>query len=635
MKKTYYKLFHGNLAFSAIPSEQLGEVIDKTYFPFLELVEKSKAKLALEISAYSLEIIKRLRPNWIKKFKSLYEIGLVELIGSGYMQIIGPLVPYEVNLKNQKLGKKVYKDILGITPKIAFINEQTYSDSMLDLSYEVGYEAIIMEWNNAYSINPRWKKEFSYAPVVLKGLKFTLPVIWSDSILFQQYQRYIHSEKNETEYFEFLDNYTNFHKVIPLYSSDLEIFNFRPGRFETEAVIEKDEWKRIENLLFKLLKKGSFKLPSEILQISKIDSKKLLYLTTNSHRIIVKKQDKYSLSRWAACGRGANLINTLCYNYYKTFSKESSNKDWKKLLKYWGSDYRTHITLDKWNEAISFLKKAKKEVPMQTFKQKEIKTSKYIKEKKGYLVFEKDRIRVLFNLKKGFTLDSVYIDKKNIPIGTIHHGELDLIQHGSDYYTGTTTIESVNTKKIANLQSIQDYKIEKSNIHEYSFSVKIKLNDDIVEKKVWTINCRDNTLSFYTKLKISEFIKGSIRLGTITLGKGFVNKNSYIKYKNGGNKFEKNYLLNNEINHHISKSIIQSSSSGIGVTNGKMKFYKNNKKLFTVEVNRISSYPFIMLQNNRDKRGYLTRIIFSVQEIDDTLKENNIKNFELKYKIKF
>ena len=101
MNKLSYKIYHANLAFSAIPEEQLAEVIDKCYFPLLNFVEKSKTKIGLEISGYSLEIIQNIRPAWITKFKELHNQGLIELIGSGYMQIIAPLIPYKVNLQNQ------------------------------------------------------------------------------------------------------------------------------------------------------------------------------------------------------------------------------------------------------------------------------------------------------------------------------------------------------------------------------------------------------------------------------------------------------------------------------------------------------------------------------------------------------
>ena len=54
MNKVYYKIYHANLAFSAIPEESLPEVIDKCYFPLLDFVAKTKTKVGLEISSSKL-----------------------------------------------------------------------------------------------------------------------------------------------------------------------------------------------------------------------------------------------------------------------------------------------------------------------------------------------------------------------------------------------------------------------------------------------------------------------------------------------------------------------------------------------------------------------------------------------------
>lgn len=124
-------------------------------------------------------------------------------------------------------------------------------------------------------------------------------------------------------------------------------------------------------------------------------------------------------------------------------------------------------------------------------------------------------------------------------------------------------------------------------------------------------------------------------MGVLTLDKTFALKNGIIKVKNGGKYYEKIKLKNSEINHHIPKSLIQSSISGIGCTDGVIKF-KNDDTSFKIEVNREVSYPFIMLENNKDKLGYLTRVYFSLQELDDTLKEkDNNSLFKLNYEIKF
>ncbi len=627
MNKLCYKIYHANLAFSAIPEESLPEVIDKCYFSLLDFVEKTKTKVGLEISGYSLEIIQKIRPKWIQKFKDLHKDGLVELVGSGYMQIIAPLVPYKINLQNQKIGLETYKTILGITPQIVFVNEQTFSTSLVDLYYEVGYKVLVMEWNNAYSFNNEIKKKDTYSPIIVKGIKKELPILWSDSILFQKFQRTVHKEREIEYYLSFLENYSKKHYAIPIYSSDLEIFNYRPGRFETEEKIIVNEWKRIETIVEKIKLIMNFELPSKVLE-KYLNKDKKIFLTNSVYPIIVKKQDKYSLSRWAACGRGASYINTLCFRYFKKIKQSQNKSEWKTLLKYWGSDYRTHITVDKWNKAIEDLEK------LTYFDNKEtkIKPSEYLIEKDDMLIFNKENLKIYFNKRKGLTLDSLFLDNKKFPICTVHHGELDLIKNGADFFTGTTIIESIETKKIADLINVQNFNFYELSNDKFMIKSKIKMKNGFSEIKSWIIDTKEKTLEFNLKLTTPNFVKGSIRAGIITLDRYFSSKNGIVKVKNGGKYFETIFLKGNEINQHSSKSILQSSTSGIGFSNGNIKF-QNDKCKFEIKVNRNISYPFIMLQNNKDKEGYLTRIYFSLQELDDTLKENNIREFNLDYKI--
>src|SRR5687767_14007246 len=71
-----------------------------------------------------------------------------ELIGSGWSQLIGPLVPYEVNYWNQRLGLEAYRQLLGVTPRLALVNEMAFSTGMVDVYAEAGYTGIVMDRDN-------------------------------------------------------------------------------------------------------------------------------------------------------------------------------------------------------------------------------------------------------------------------------------------------------------------------------------------------------------------------------------------------------------------------------------------------------------------------------------------------------
>jgi hypothetical protein len=117
-------LFHLNLAFSSIEEEQRPDVIARCYWPLLRLPDAIGAPIAIEATGYTLETIHAIDPAWTAELRRLTGTGQVEFIGSGYAQLIGPLVPARVNRANLELGQNSYQAILGLRPQIALVNEQ-------------------------------------------------------------------------------------------------------------------------------------------------------------------------------------------------------------------------------------------------------------------------------------------------------------------------------------------------------------------------------------------------------------------------------------------------------------------------------------------------------------------------------
>ncbi|MBW1963068.1 MAG: glycoside hydrolase family 57, partial [Deltaproteobacteria bacterium] len=143
-----YSVFHLNLAFSSIGEEQRPDVIRRCYWLLLRLAEENRLPIGIEATGYTLETAAAIDPAWVEELRRLTTEGPCEFIGSGYAQIIGPLVPAQVNDWNQKIGKDIYEKILGIEPKIAIVNEMAYSAGMVECYLNNGYQSIIMEWNN-------------------------------------------------------------------------------------------------------------------------------------------------------------------------------------------------------------------------------------------------------------------------------------------------------------------------------------------------------------------------------------------------------------------------------------------------------------------------------------------------------
>ena len=162
-----FALFHMNIAFSSIEEEQHGEVIARCYWPLLHLAEHH-GPIGIEASGFTLETIAAHDPRWIETLKRLIASGLVEFIGAGYSQMIGPLVPARVTTANLAIGNEIYRRLLGIKPNIALVNEQAYSGGLVGLYLDAGYYALLMDWDNPSS-HHQWPAETRYHPQLAIG----------------------------------------------------------------------------------------------------------------------------------------------------------------------------------------------------------------------------------------------------------------------------------------------------------------------------------------------------------------------------------------------------------------------------------------------------------------------------------
>ena len=99
-----------------------------------------------------------------------------------------------------------------------------------------------------------------------------LPILWSDSIMFQKLQHYVHGDISMNDYLSyFKDCLSNNDSVLPIYCNDAEIFDYRPGRFSEERPTHHEgEWNRIRKALNKIRDELCIDivLPSDALKVS-------------------------------------------------------------------------------------------------------------------------------------------------------------------------------------------------------------------------------------------------------------------------------------------------------------------------------------------------------------------------------
>ena len=263
-------LFHLNLAFSSLEVERRAGVIERCYRPLLALARRTEFPIAIEAPGWTLERIAEHDPSWLTDARDLIETGRVEFVGSGYAQCAAPLLPAHVNRWNLRLGLDVYQRLLGTRPRVALIAEQAYSPGLVGIYREAGFEAIVADWDNAFRSHPEWGPSVRGYPQVARGADAELPVVWSESIAFQKFQRYAHGEMTLQAYVDFVASAMESHRgALTLYANDAEVFDHRPGRFAAEPEIQEHEWDRIADALGALAAAGlgTPALPSEVLTL--------------------------------------------------------------------------------------------------------------------------------------------------------------------------------------------------------------------------------------------------------------------------------------------------------------------------------------------------------------------------------
>ena len=625
-----FAIFHINLCYSSIEEEQKTEVIKKCYWPLLNIIEKLKIPVAIEATGFSLEEIEKRDKTFIKKLKFLINKNYCEFIGSGYCQIIAPLVPAKVNYYNLQIGNQIYSKILNIKPKIALVNEQVFSTGIVKNYLRNDYETLILDWDNFINANKEVNKKNFYFPQKILDKKNEINVIWSSSVLFQNFQRYVHGEKSLNEYIKFLHTKkSNLKKSsICIYASDLETINYRTNRYFNEAKIQQNEWDRVEFLFKKLIKnKYKFIKPSDNLKIkNNFSSFKKIEFNNATFPSVTKKQDKYNIVRWAVSGRNNIKINTICWKIYTSFNKKKKKlTDWKKLCYFWSSDFRTHITYKRWKRYLKELYKfRKKNINSKNLGKVKNKSNNIVyKINEDKIFISNKRISLILNTKKGCSIEKFY-DKtisKNSLFGLIPQGFFNNISYDVDFYSGHMVIEPLGAHKITDLT---DTKI-RTKFFSNKFIVYSSLKNDYINfTKQIIFDGINNKIGIKYSISLKKNIFGSIRVGFLTINSETFKNNLYYSTHCGGRDIEKFYLKNSNFDHGKSVSHLTTANQALGLTENIIHLGDKLKNIkVTVDRNYDAIVGMILFQKIKNKK--LLRLFFSLKENDDTTKK--VKKF--------
>lgn len=632
MSLSVYALFHLNLAFSSIEEELRPEVIKRCYWPLLRLARDEGLPIGIEASGFTLEQIAAIDPLWIDTFRTLIAAKRASFIGSGYIQLIGPLVPAAVNRANLRLGQKTCAKLLGIQPALALPNEQAYSGGILPLYAQAGYRAIVMDYDNCADHHPEWPRALRYAPQPLAGADGTvLDLVWTNTIAFQKVQRLAHGELSADDYLTYIRAQIGEEpRAFALYGNDAEVFDFRPGRMATEAPLhEEREWNRLTHAFTALraLPDIEFILPEMLLGRSWPNRAAApIRLETPNCPVPVKKQHKYNVTRWAVTGRDDLDINSRCWHLYRAVAaRDEEDPAWTTLCHLWASDYRTHITAKRWAKFQSALADAEIKLlpPSTPALSRGANTANLatVTQSERFIEIETPSLKARLKRLRGLALDAVWFGgieaRQSEPLcGTLPHGHFDDIRLAFDWYSGTLIYDRPAANKITDLAPASpDITHDETGAPVISATLKSPLG---LILKTLRFALDEPRIDYDFTVAFSEWGNATLRLGNFTLmPRAFDPDRLQFRTQNGGDVAETFPVSGQTIDHGAPVSLQVSASCALGLTGGWAEFGDHQKRLrISVDQSTAALIGLVTARTVHD--SHFCRFSLSALEFDET-----------------
>lgn len=617
-----FALFHLNLAFSSIEEEQHAEVIAKCFEPLLDLAERH-GPIGIEATGYTLDIVAAIEPGWLTRLAALMKRGKAELIGSGYAQIIGPLISADVVAANLRLGNDCYERLLGARPHTALVNEQAYSGGLAGAYLDAGYDALLVDWDNVANFHPDWRPDFRYAPQRAKGSDGrNIAILWTNTVAFQKLQRLAHEDISLDDYLAFVAGQRGeADRVFCLYASDAEIFGFRPGRYRTEEANQgRVEWERIDAAFAALSRMDGVRLvaPSAALAVAAHHAGKILRLETAAYPIPVKKQRKYNLTRWAVTGRDDTAVNAACQRIYEALKKTGApESDWRDLCRLWASDYRTHITQKRWEKYCRDL--AAMEARLHTSPPGALPGPVGDIAEDRFLTIETPQLRARLDRRRGLAIQSAAFAPDFVPcIGGLPHGYFDDIALQADWYTGDCVFEAPGEPKVTDLEWATTHvaHLPGGAVTVYG-EIPTPLGPVI---KAMTFHADAPRIDFDLEFRWRSWERGSLRLGHITLlADAFDDGSLCCITHNGGAVPDRFELAGQTVDHGAPVSFLVSASCALGMTEGWLELADRNHAV-RITVDRETAPLIGLLIHRKAGDKLFCQLMLSALELDDTRK---------------
>jgi len=612
-------LFHLNLSYSAIEVDQRGDVVRRCYEPMLRLLDRLPwLTMAVEATGHTIERMADLHPDWLDALGEHVASGRVELVGSGDTQLIGPLVPAEVNRWNQEIGLATYERWLGTRPRTALVNEMAWSQGVVDAYAEAGYELLLMEWNNPRRAHPEWDDEARYRLAWTESpTGRRIAVAWVDAIAFQKFQRAVTGELAAEAYRAWVrGKEAGRPRHLFVYANDAEVFDFRPGRFRTEPPLDGQdgvEWRRVEALVRSLRDDGvELTTPGRLAEIPGLAPTETLRLSSGADPVPVKKQPKYNVTRWALSGRDDVGLNARCHAQAARLREWGGDvDDWRELCRLWASDLRTHLTDKRWAALLQRLPDPAR--PPEPDPGPPLARSEVERVEDGRILrVTTDGVVLRLSPRRGLAIEALAFPPVAAEplVGTLPHGYFDHIDWAADFYSGNSSILRPGLPLVTDLEACEPV------VERFEDRVEVRA---VVPThmgglpKTWVVRA-DRVELRYGFSALGERPPCSLRTGTITLLPEAFGEEVSLTCCNGG--APETFRLE-DCDHGRSVSALVSAGAAFGATTGELTIGDGRVALDVAwPVGAAPALPMSTVKRIEGRR--FLRCAFSLAELDET-----------------
>ncbi len=228
-------------------------------------------------------------------------------------------------------------------------------------------------------------------------------------------------------------------------------------------------------------------------------------------------------------------------------------------------------------------------------------------------------LHLVLNVRRGLAIKSLaFKSHRYAPvIGTLPQGYFNTIELGADFYSGGVLIEEPGERsRITDLEWVTPSIRQQGT--ELLISAVIPLVQGALEKTI-TIDDGNERVKLTYNFQQFERPLGVVRVGIVTLLPDAFSLPLEVRCANGGPEAEL-FQIDHEFNHGQAASAFVSSTAAFGATEGQLMITDAEDHRLTLSWNPADCAAIPMLKHQQAGDRHLTRIMFSLCELDDTVR---------------